>query len=86
MTYRQLQPQKFAICPLWIELTAWHNFELVWKMYLLEGVVLWVEEEGLCMLACILDRGNHKVYNHSTVDSNVDSTVDMPEIAADWKS
>ena len=55
-------------------------------MYLLEGVVLWVEEEGLCMLVCILDRGIHKVYNHSTVDSNVDSTVDMPEIAADWKS
>ena len=38
------------------------------------------------MLACILDRGNHKAYNHSTVDSIVDSTVDMPEIAADWES
>ena len=37
------------------------------------------------MLACILDRGNRKVYTHSTVDSIVDSTVDMPEIAADWK-
>ena len=47
---------------------------------------MWVGEEGLCMLAWILDRGNHKVYNHSTVDSNVDSTVDMAEIAADWKS
>ena len=38
------------------------------------------------MLARILDRGNHKAYNHSMVDSIVDSTVDMPEIAADLKS
>ena len=49
-------------------------------------MVLSVEEEGLCMLACILDRGNHKAYNHSMVDSIVDSTADMPEIAADLKS
>lgn len=38
------------------------------------------------MLARILDRGNRKAYNHSMVDSIVDSTADMPEIAADLKS